>query len=187
MTDPNNHTTTYKYDDKGRVYQTISPDTGTTTYSYDPAGNLTSKTDAKGVTISYVYDALNRLAKIDFPGTSETDIEYSYDKYADNSACQNGKGRICEMRDASGSTKYEYSPKGQVKKETKVIDSVTYVTQYSYDMNGNLKTMTYPSGRVITYNYSNDRVVSVLNNAANLATNISYKPIRRNDFAHLWQ
>ena len=30
--DANNNTTTYKYDDKGRVYQVISPDTGTTTY-----------------------------------------------------------------------------------------------------------------------------------------------------------
>ena len=53
---------------------------------------------------------------------------------------------------------------------------MTYVTQYSYDMNGDLKTMTYPSGRVITYSYTNDRAVSVLNNAANLATNINYKP-----------
>jgi RHS repeat-associated protein len=176
VTDANSITTTYKYDDKGRVYQVISPDTGTTTYGYDPAGNLTSKADAKGVTISYVYDALNRLTKIDFPGTSETDIEYSYDKYVDNSACLNGKGRLCTMTDASGTTSYEYTPKGQVKKETKVIDAITYVTQYTYDMNGNLRTMTYPSGRVVTYNYTNDRAVSVLNNAANLATNINYKP-----------
>ena len=166
--DANNNTTTYKYDDKGRVYQVISPDTGTTTYSYDPAGNLTSKTDAKGVTISYVYDALNRLTKIDF--SSDTDIVYTYD------TCTYGKGRLCTMTDASGTTSYEYSPKGQVKKETKVIDAITYVTQYSYDMNGNLKTMTYPSGRVVTYNYTNDRAVSVLNNAANPATNINYKP-----------
>jgi RHS repeat-associated protein len=36
--------------------------------------------------------------------------------------------------------------------------------------------MTYPSGRVITYNYSNDRAISVLNNASNLATSITYKP-----------
>jgi RHS repeat-associated protein len=66
--------------------------------------------------------------------------------------------------------------KGQIKKETKTIDSVQYVTQYTYDQNGNLKTMTYPSGRVITYNVSNDKVIGVLNNAANLATNIGYKP-----------
>lgn len=80
------------------------------------------------------------------------------------------------MTDAGGTTVYEYSAKGQLKKETKTIDSIQYVTQYSYDQNGNLKTMTYPSGRVITYNYSNDKAVSVLNNATNLATNINYKP-----------
>ena len=160
--------TTYKYDDKGRVYQVISPDTGTTTYSYDPAGNLISKTDAKGVTISYQYDALNRLTTIDFP--ADVDTAYAYD------TCPNGKGRLCSMTDASGTTAYEYTPKGQVKKETKVIDSNQYVTQYTYDQNGNLKTMTYPSGRVITYNYTNDRVVSVLNNAANLASSLNYKP-----------
>ncbi len=156
----------YKIDDKGRVYQVISPDTGTTTYGYDPAGNMTSKTDAKGVTISYVYDALNRLTNI----SADNGIAYSYD------TCLNGKGRLCNMTDASGTTAYEYTAKGQIKKETKVINSVQYVTQYTYDQNGNLKTMTYPSGRVITYNYSNDHVVSVLNNAVSLATNINYKP-----------
>jgi len=80
------------------------------------------------------------------------------------------------MTDASGTTVYEYTAKAQVKKETKTIDSIQCVTQYTYDQNGNLKTMTYPSGKVTTYNYTNDRAVSVLNNAANLATNISYKP-----------
>jgi len=170
--DANNNTTTYLYDDKGRVYQVISPDTGTTAYSYDPAGNMVSKTDAKGVTISYGYDALNRLTTIDFP--TDVDIVYSYD------TCVNGKGRLCSMTDASGTTTYEYTPKGQVKKETKTIDSVLYVTQYTYDQNGNLRTMTYPGGRVITYNLSNDKVISVLNNSAYLAgsagTSISYKP-----------
>ena len=39
-----------------------------------------------------------------------------------------------------------------------------------------MKTMTYPFGKVITYNYTNDRAVSVLNGAANLAANITYKP-----------
>ena len=166
--DANNNTTMYKMDDRGRVYQVISPDAGTTTYSYDPAGNLISKTDAKGVTISYVYDALNRLTNINFP--SDIGIVYVYD------TCVNGKGRLCSMTDASGTTSYEYTAKAQVKKETKLIDSTQYVMQYTYDQNGNLKTMTYPSGKVITYNYTNDRASSVLNGAATIATNISYKP-----------
>ena len=36
--------------------------------------------------------------------------------------------------------------------------------------------MTYPSGKVITYNYTNDRATSVLNGAATIATSINYKP-----------
>jgi RHS repeat-associated protein len=39
-----------------------------------------------------------------------------------------------------------------------------------------MTTMTYPSGKVITYTYANDRATSVLNGAANLAQNIQYKP-----------
>jgi len=129
---------------------------------------MTSKKDATNTTISYQYDAANRLTKIDFP--SDTDITYAYD------TCTNGKGRLCSMADASGKTGYEYSKKGQITKETKIIDSKTYITQYTYDQNGNMKTMTYPSGKVITYNYTNDRAVSVLNGAANLASSIIYKP-----------
>ncbi len=172
--DTNNNTTSYRYDDHSRVYQVISPDTGTTTYSYDPAGNMISKTDAKGVTIFYVYDAANRLTSITSPavyGLAAFSIAYTYDN------CVNGKGRLCSKTDAGGTTLYEWTAKGQIKKETKTIDGVQYVTQYSYDMNGNLKALTDPSGEVTTYNYSNDKAVSVLNGAANLATNINYKPL----------
>jgi RHS repeat-associated protein len=174
--DASSHETTYEYDDKGRVYRVLSPDTGTTRYDYsDPsgAGNLVGKTDAKGITISYAYDTLNRLTGMTSPaaeGQGAFSITYGYD------TCLYGKGRLCSMTDASGTTSYEYTPKGQVKKETKTIDSIQYVTQYTYDQNGNLKTMTYPSGRVIAYTISNDKVTAVLNNAANLATNINYKP-----------
>jgi RHS repeat-associated protein len=156
------------FDDKGRVYQTISPDTGTTTYSYDPAGNMVSKTDAKGVTSSYTYDAANRLTRIHFP--SDGDVVYAYDN------CVNGKGRLCSMADTSSTTNYEWTAKGQVRKKTRAVDGIQYVTQYSYDMNGNLKTITEPSGEVITNNYTNDKAVSVLKGAANLATSINYKP-----------
>lgn len=168
VTDPNGNTTTYEYDKENRLTKTISPDTGTITYTYDLNGNLKTKTDANGITITYQYDSANRITKIDFP--TDTDIVYTNDN------CTNGKGRLCNMLDASGTTSYEYTAKGQIIKETKVIDNITYVTEYGYDKNGNLKTMKYPSGRVITYDYSNDRITSVLNNAERIAFNINYKP-----------
>ncbi|ACM22012.1 RHS repeat protein [Geotalea daltonii FRC-32] len=172
VTDGNTNSTVYKYDDKGRVYQTISPDTGATTYTYDPAGNLKTKTDAKGITIAYTYDAANRLTKTDYP--TDTDITYTYDN------CVNGKGRLCAVADQSGTTSYEYTKKVQIAKENQTIDGIPYITQYTYDMNGNTRTITYPSGRVITYNYTNDRVTSMTSTiggvTTTLAGNIAYKP-----------
>jgi RHS repeat-associated protein len=171
VTDANNLETKYKYDDMGRVYQVISPDTGTTTYYYDATtGNMTGKTDAKNYTTYYTYDILNRVTKIDL---TPADTEYSYDRYKDGSICSNGKGRVCEMTDDSGKTKYLYTAKGQVSRETRTITGYDFVTEYSYDQNGNLKTVTYPSGRVVTYSYSNDKITAVASKADSQAANVT--------------
>lgn len=169
VTDANNNATTYSYDDKGRVYRTVSPDTGTTITTYDEANNLKTRTDAKGITTTYQFDAANRLTSISFPNPAES-VTYGYD------TCINGKGRLCSITDQSGSITYEYTKKGQTAKETRTIDGTAHVTQYSYDQNGNTKTTTYPSGRIITYSYANNKITGILNNAATLATNITYKP-----------
>jgi RHS repeat-associated protein len=168
VTDANGNTTRYEYDKQNRMTKTISPDTGTTIYNYDLNGNVKTKTDAGGVTIHYEYDASNRITRIDYP--SDNDTIYTYDN------CPNDKGRLCSMTDASGVTNYEYSPKGQISKETKDIEGMTYVTEYGYDKNGNLTSIKYPSGRMINYNYKNDRVTGILNNEQSIATDIAYKP-----------
>ncbi len=172
VTDPNNNATTYKYDDLGRVYQTISPDTGTTTYTYDPAGNLITKKDAKNTTITYSYDAANRITKIDYP--SDTDTIFTYD------SCTNGKGRLCATTDASGTTAYTYTAKGQIATQIATIDGYTFTTQYTYDQNGNINTITHPDNRVVTYTYSDNKPIDVTTTyggiTGNIATGISYKP-----------
>lgn len=169
VTDANGNTTTYEYDKQNRLTKTTSPDTGITSYSYDKNGNLKTKTDAKGVVANYTYDTANRLTAISFPDPQDN-IGYAYD------TCVNGKGRLCTMQDQSGTTTYEYTTKGQIKKETRSIGTTTFITEYGYDKNGNVTSMKYPSGRVIIYNYANDKVTGVLNNGIQIAVNIGYKP-----------
>jgi len=144
VTDAENHVTSYSYDDLGRLVSTISPDTNITSYTYDPAGNLATKTDANGIAVTYTYDALNRLTAIQ-PPDSEQGIIFRYDEGL------NGKGQLTGRTDESGTYHYSYDAKGNLIREGKIINGLTFVTSYRYDSAGILTGITYPSGRSVTY------------------------------------
>jgi RHS repeat-associated protein len=174
VTDALGSATEYKYDAAGRVTTTTSPDTGKTAYAYNATGTLSTKTDATGITIKYVYDTLNRLTEMAFPDASQN-IAYTYDH------CTNGKGRVCTMSDPTGTTAYVYDKLGRVASEAKVVLKKTYTTDYAYDKAGNLTSITYPSGRKVTYSLDKlnrpDSVTATLNGTMTLAGNFSYDPL----------
>jgi RHS repeat-associated protein len=147
VTDPKGNITQYYNDDFGRKNQTTSPDTGTTKYQYDPAGNLIQRVDAKGTIVNYTYDALNRLTTIQFPSDPNQNITFTYD----SPSVTNGLGRLTGRVDPSGSYTFYYDAQGNVNREEKMINSVLYTTQYFYNKNNFMTSITYPTGRVITY------------------------------------
>ncbi|GAB4373303.1 MAG: hypothetical protein Kow00128_22770 [Deltaproteobacteria bacterium] len=157
VVDPVGVVTQYAYDNTGRVAQVSSPDAGTTAYSYNPDGTLAGKTDANGTVVTYTYDNAARLTGIVFPIPSE-DITFTYD----SPAVSYGKGRLTGMTDPSGTTTYRYDALGRLTGEDRVIRGATYTTSYAYDGVGNVTSITYPSGRVVTYTYdAANRPVSV--------------------------
>ena len=179
VTDARSVQTAYVNDGFGRVIQTASPDGGTTVYHYDPAGNLTEKTDGRSVVTQYGYDALNRITAKTFPAASAENVAYAYD---DSTPGRHGIGRLASITDQSGSTTFEYDARGNVKKETRVISGVSYVTSYVYDLADRLTQMVYPSGRIVSYARDTlGRVTSVTTQAtasaapATIATGIAYK------------
>jgi RHS repeat-associated protein len=147
VTDPNGNTTSYYNDDFGRKNQTGSPDTGTTDYLYDEAGNLIQRFDAKETVVNYTYDALNRLTAIQFPSDPTQNVTFRYD----STSVTYGVGRLTGRTDPSGSYTFYYDAHGNLTREEKTIGGVFYTTQYTYNNNKILTSITYPSGRVITY------------------------------------
>ena len=145
LTAPNNAATTYVRDGLGNIKSENSADRGTTSATYDDAGNLKTRTDARGLVANLTYDALNRPLTETYPATGQS-VSYTWDSAA---GCANGSGRLCRVTDSLGSTTYAYDPRGNRVSETRVIGSVSLVTQYSYDAADRLVTLITPGGKLI--------------------------------------
>ena len=134
-------------------------------YSYDASGNLVSKTDPKGVVTNYLnYDALNRAQSRTYSGESSYQtpaVTYTYDVVPSNSSAQYAKGKLTRVSSAVSTTEYtNFDALGRIKasQQTTPVSGTNYSYNfsYTYDLAGNLKTQTYPSGRVVTQSYNND-------------------------------
>jgi RHS repeat-associated protein len=170
--DPRNLTTTYAYTGFGDLVTQTSPDTGTTRNTYDSAGNRASSTDARGAIASYSYDALNRMTGVTYTlsGVTDQTIAFSYD------AGSYGKGRLTGAADAHHSLTYVYDALGRVTSKTQITGAVVLTVGYGYT-NGDLATLTTPSGNSVTYGYnSNHQIVSVAVNGTPVLSSVTYEP-----------
>jgi RHS repeat-associated protein len=145
VVDANGNLTHYGYDPAGRVNQVASPDAGTSGYQYFPGGSVFTRTDAKNVTATYGYDDASRLMGLSYPDASRN-VSFVYD----NLSVSYGRGRLTNMTDPSGTTTYRYDAMGRIVQEDRTVLGVSYSTQYGYDNAGNLTTVTYPGGRMVT-------------------------------------
>ena len=170
-------TTTYVYDMLGRNLSVDHPDAGLTELEYDNANNLRKKITpnlremGSNMAIEYKYD-YTRLAEIVYPKNVQNYVQYTYGAPG---AEYNRAGWLVLVEDASGGRELFYDNMGNVTKEIRSVlvsggDLRTYISESEYDTWGRIRTMTYPDGEVVTYQY---------NEAGNLRDMYSEKENRR--------
>jgi RHS repeat-associated protein len=155
----------FTYDSLSRLLTAHNPESGLITYQYDNGGNLLSKTSpaanqpvgsTQTTTISYCYDALNRITGKAYGAQAcplaSPAVSWSYDQGA------NGIGHLTSLNDQAGSAIYSYDILGRMSSEQRTIlgqpGQVAGVTKrmgYTYNLDGSVATVTYPSGATITY------------------------------------
>ncbi|MCC5809174.1 MAG: RHS repeat protein [Ectothiorhodospiraceae bacterium] len=178
VNDPRGNTTHYTSNAFGELIRQHSPDTGETTFERDAAGNMVRREDANGQLTEYSYDALSRLTGIHYPGRGEYDVELIYDE----PDAAYGIGRLTTVNDAVGSVYYDYTPRGELHRVERTVQGTSYVIDYNYTAGDRLETLTYPSGRQVTYHYGDDGRVEQLSTLAPngthsmLAQNVEYLP-----------
>jgi RHS repeat-associated protein len=163
ITHPGPLTRSFSYNTKNFLISETHPETGTLTYGRDNVGNLTSQTDGKGAT-SFAYDALDRRTSIDYPGTAD-DTTFAYDN-ADNRT---------SVSNAAAAYTSTYDSENRLTQQVLTINGLTFTTSFGYDTQGNLTTLTYPTGRAITYTYDSANRVSGLNG---YVSSVTYHPSR---------
>ena len=176
---------TFTYNSLSQLLTASNPESGTITYTYDADGNVLTKMDARSITTTYTYDSLHRLTKKTYSDSTPTVI-YGYDAVTPTGCTPpsltitNGIGRRTAMCDAAGSEAWSYDVMGRVTVEKRTTNSVTMTSSYTYNLDGSLATITYPSGRVINYTPSAAaRILSAVDiaNSINYATGALYSPI----------
>jgi RHS repeat-associated protein len=175
---------TYQWDDFGNVISVFNSATdapGTQTrYVFDARGNVVERsTPAMGATYvnRITYDGRDRLTELRREGGGSPvvlyTLEYDTTSKAPTLLAKRTAGRLARRIDSYGSTWYSYDSLGNVESEQRLRNSCNTskgahcspTTEYTWDRNGNLTTVRYPFGRLVTYTYGSgglrDRVVAV--------------------------
>lgn len=150
-TDAKGNITSLVYDRRGRKTAQYDPDMGVWQYGYDALGQLVRQTDAKGQVSTMAYDVLGRMTSRSEPSLNSN---WYYDKYADNSICSYGAGKLCEVTAGNGyKRKHVYDSLGRSSSTSSTVDSV-FTASIGYDANGRVSSQTFPSGLRITNSYT---------------------------------
>ncbi len=150
---------TFSYDDLGRLISEYTPETGTESYTYDSNGNTKTVTTGRGA-ITYDYDQLNRV--ISESGGS-LDYTYTYDVASNYGfTSQDPIGRLVEASNmVNASEQFSYDSMGRVIDESHCIPTDCTRTGNAvyagYDYAGDLTSLTYPDGRVMTMGFDSAR------------------------------
>ncbi len=119
-------TTSYTYDDAGRLTQLTNWNSESTSWIYDNASRTTRQTIASGANTDYGYDSRNRQTSVSHKksdGTVLSSESYVYDN----------AGNMSSKTVGSTTTTYGYDNIDQLLSETRT----GYDCDYTYDANGN--------------------------------------------------
>jgi YD repeat-containing protein len=190
--DSTTDTTTYQYDDNGRLYQTNYPDGGITTITYDElgrrkmVGTLLSGSDY--LDVSFEYNLNDWTTKISRPGGYETNVTYT------------DFGQVYTSTDSAGdvtTNTYDYNnrpdtvtqPSGLVMTysydwKTEQVSSILYernassgddiTVGYTYDDNGRVTTITDGKSQPWGKTYDAMGRMTVLTNPASVQHQLTY-------------
>ena len=158
-------TTGYTYDGVGQLTQVTLPDLSHLTYTYDAAHRLTGIADNLGNKIAYTLDAMGNR-------TQEQVFDPSNTLAQTRSRVYDGLNRLFQDIGAQNqTTQYAYDNQGNV---TSVTDPLTHVTGNQYDALNRLVQVTDPNLGQTRYGYNGIDQLTSVTDPRTLTTTYNY-------------
>lgn len=202
-TNSSGYTRHYEYDNNSNVTKVIDELGNPTAYFYDENDNLIRVVNSKGYATELTYDIGDLLESVSFQGNAIS-LEYNPDgtikKYTSPKGdvfnyVYDNAGRLT----SDGYASITYNDFGLVETVTKDEKSIVYEYQtigldiksitydgikvsYSFDLNGNVKTITYPGDKTVTYDYDALNRVESVTDWNNNTTSFVYRPDGQLDY-----
>ncbi|MCI0724287.1 MAG: hypothetical protein L0338_35790 [Acidobacteria bacterium] len=187
-------TRTFAYNSLSQVTSVTNPEwgasgtaNGTMSLAYDSEGKLQSWTDARGIVTTFGYDPLHRLTLKSF-SNGDPAFSFLYDQSVVWTVpVSNPIGRVVRHHRVTGGNTvasiYSYDTVGRLALDLQMnmfqqpnIYNNKWFT-YAWNLDGSVKSITYPSGRRIDYAYNAaGRALSAVDvaNGVNYATLATY-------------
>ncbi len=175
--------TTSTFDGHGRLHSQHVPqqDANTATvYTYFADDKPQTITDARGATKHYLYNNVGMIGQMGWTVPQSSGIEipatvtFGYD----------GAGNRAQMNDGLGSVTYEYDELSRITAENRQFNETvslapqpnnSFQISYTYDLLGQLKTLTEPFGEIVSFGYDRaGRLIMVSGNRVNESIQLDY-------------
>jgi len=173
----------YSYDSLGRPTSATTPESGTVTNYYTTSGGgscaadpslVCRVQDARGIVKTLTYDGINRLTGVQYPVSDGTPGQtFTYDT---GGAAAFALDRLVKVTDGpTNSQTYSYDNLGRIISVSQVIDQTTYQISYGYNLAGQVNSVTYPTGRVVSESFDPlGRLSQISSGSTNYLSNFSY-------------
>ncbi|MFI0479399.1 toxin TcdB middle/N-terminal domain-containing protein [Actinomadura sp. 9N215] len=142
----------YTHDLMGRKLRVDHVDAGVRRAAHNARGDLVLLVDAAGRAVELDYDAVGRQLRTTVEGTVTETFNY------DSGTGQNLIGRLAEVTDPAGATRYSYTARGLVTEKTRKTAALggptSFTVVYGYDALERMTAVTHPGGSPVNYEYN---------------------------------
>lgn len=146
--DAEGNTAAYGYDGRGERVDVRDPDAGHHSFTYDATGNLLTHRHPDGAVNRYTYDLAGRTLTEDWDGDGKPEAVRTWDHASDGDD-PSYRGRLVDVTDPSGATRYEYDARGRQSVVHHTIQGSTFDVHVAYDDQDRVYWRAFPDGSSI--------------------------------------